>query len=246
MAVYIQLLGRVGSGKTFLANELAARKGGIVLSFAKDVYRLAAIVKGGRIDKSRREDRDLLKLIGTTWGRQARPVGREIQDILERHKPVEWGSPDIWARIFAANCRSLSGEISVFNDDTRFVNELQIAMSELSFIPIYVACTEHTRRERLRQRGDTFDPSATDHLSEEIANFLGAEVFSASLTPVVWNDPWAEPPSTGTQVYRTADFYALVDRCETNEQLASELNWTTERAHSLVRFLSEIETDSHV
>jgi hypothetical protein len=246
MALYVQMLGQVGSGKTFLANQAAHVKRGVVLPFAKDVYRLAKIVKGGEIDKSKREDRDLLTLIGTTWGRQSRRVARDIQDILEAHKPKEWGTADIWARIFIANCRDLPAGTSVFNDDTRFLNELEISISELGFIPIFVACSEPTRKDRLRKRGDTFDHCATDHLSEELANFLRTEILTTPLMPVVWNDVDSRLPAAPAWVFGAGEFRDIIRRSESNVELARELNWTPEHARSFILSLSQTVSDSHV
>jgi hypothetical protein len=246
MAVFVQLLGQVGSGKTYLARRLAAMKKGIVLPFAKDVYRLARIVKGSEIDKSNVEDRELLKLIGTTWGRQAQHVSDDIENRLEVHKPKEWGRPDIWARIFVSNCRALPLDTSVINDDTRFLNELEISMSELGFIPVFVACSERTRQKRLRQRGDSFDPSATDHLSEELANFLRTEVMVAPLMPVVWNDVQDRLDVAVPWVFCRDEFQAIMEKAESSSQLAESLNWTSERAQALLRLLSQTTSDSHV
>src|SRR5689334_6751253 len=108
----IQLLGQIGVGKSFIARKVAEAKQGVVLPFAKDVYRLASIVKGQEVDKSKPEDRELLKLIGTTWGRESQEVSGDIKDKLEKHKPMEWGTPDIWAKIFVSNCRSLPEDVS--------------------------------------------------------------------------------------------------------------------------------------
>jgi hypothetical protein len=233
MRLLIQLIGQNGVGKSFIARKLAEVKKGVVLSFAKDVYRLAAIVKGEQIDKSKPEDRELLKVIGTTWGRQSWEVAPEIQEKLDMHKPKEWGTPDIWARIFVSNCRSLPPSTSIINDDTRFLNELEISMATLGFIPVLVACREQTRQERLRTRGDRHDPSATDHLSEEIANFLGKRGLLEPLLPVVWND-CADNKPLEPWVYGRSEFLMIADQSNSNMDLAQYLDWTPERASNLV------------
>lgn len=238
MAVRVLLLGQVGSGKSYLAGELAALKKGVVLPFAKDVYRLASIVKGAHIDKSRREDRELLKIIGTTWGRESREVAPEIEEKLREHKPEEWGSPHIWAKIFIANCRSLPEGTSIINDDTRFLNELEISMAVLGFIPVFVACSEVTRQERLRSRGDAYDPSATDHLSEEMANFLRGRVLTDSSLPAVWNDRCTPKPD-GSWIFEHSDFRRAVDASASNAELASKLQWNPERARLLIASIRE-------
>lgn len=236
MALFIQLIGQTGVGKSFIARELAKMKHGVVIPFAKDVYRLAAIVKGGEIDKSKQEDRELLKLVGTTWGRESREISQEMHEKLDSHKPQEWGTPDIWAKIFVSTCRSLPPTVSIVNDDTRFLNELEISMAALSFIPLLVACHEETRQKRLRVRGDMHDPSATDHLSEELANFLGRCALTQPLLSVIWNDsvnckplePW---------VHGWREFRAIVEQSNSNMDLAKRLDWTPERAKALVTMI---------
>jgi len=236
MAVFIQLLGQVGSGKSFLAKKLALAKRGIVLPFAKDVYRLASIVKGGDIDKTQREDRELLKTIGTTWGRESREVAPDIQNRLDKHKPKEWGSPDIWANIFVSNCRNLPPSRSVFNDDTRFLNELQIAVAVLNFVPVFVACRDETRLERIQKRGEKYDPSDTEHLSEELANFLRRRVLDQYLIPVVWSDTNFSRPKL-SWAHARGDFVRMVKKCRSNEQLMEQLDWNRDKACSLISFL---------
>lgn len=238
MGLYIQLIGQTGAGKSFIARKLAEVTHGIVIPFAKDVYRLAAIVKGGQIDKSKPEDRELLKLIGTTWGRESRGVSPEIQKILDRHKPQEWGTPDIWARIFVSNCRRLPPNVSVINDDTRFLNELKISMASLGFIPILVACREETRQKRLRVRGDMHDPSDTEHLSEELANFLRKRALVRALLPVIWNDSdCSKPPESW--IHSWSDFLLIAEQSGSNRDLAQRLGWTPEKATYLVSVIKK-------
>lgn len=233
MAIFLQLIGQTAVGKSSVARRLAALKHGTVLPFAKDVYRLASIVKGGQIDKSRPEDRELLKLIGTTWGRESRALSRDIQDKLDRHKPKEWGTPDIWAKIFVSTCRSLPPTMSIVNDDTRFLNELEISMGSLGFIPLLVACHEDTRQKRLRKRGEMRDPNATNHLSEELANFLGKRALREPLLTVIWNDrPHGKPQFPW--VYQWSDLRIVADEADSNSDLARELRWTPERARALL------------
>ena len=236
MALFIQLIGQPGVGKSYFAKKLAEVKRGVVLSFSKDVYRLAAIVKGEPIDKRKKEDRELLRLIGTEWGRESRDISEEIQRKLESHKPKEWGTPDIWARMFVSDCRSLPPNVSVINDDTRFLNELEISMATLGFIPVLVVCREETRQGRLRIRGDMHDPSDTDHLSEEIASFLSLHGLIQPLLPTIWNDAEFSRPLK-PWVYGWNEFHLIASQCESNAELAEHLNWTPQKAETLVSVL---------
>ena len=65
MAFRLVFLGMLGSGKSHVAREAARLTGGVVLPFAKDVYRLTEAVLGRRVDKKIPSDRALLKTIGT-------------------------------------------------------------------------------------------------------------------------------------------------------------------------------------
>jgi len=233
MGLFIQLIGRTGVGKSFIARKLAEVKHGVVLPFAKDVYRLASIAKGQPIDKSKPEDRELLKLIGTTWGRESGEISAELHEKLDRHKPQEWGTPDIWARIFVSNCRNLPENVSIVNDDTRFLNELEISMTSLGFIPVLVTCSEETRKKRLQARGDTHDPSDTDHRSEELANFLGKHALIQPLLSVIWNDNEGSKP-VEPWIYEWSDFRLIASKSVSNLDLAKQLDWTPERAKALV------------
>ena len=231
--LFIQLIGQIGVGKSFMARKLAEAKQGAVLSFAKDVYRLASIVKGQQVDKSKPEDRELLKLIGTTWGRESRELSGDIKEKLEKHKPMEWGTPDIWARIFVSNCRKLPENVSIVNDDTRFLNELEISMRTLGFIPALVACGEETRLKRLQARGDIHDPSDTDHDSEELANLLAKQALIQPLLPVIWNDNESNKPM-GSWIFQWREFIDIAKQSKSNLELAMKLDWSAKRADALI------------
>jgi hypothetical protein len=238
MSLRVQLLGLVGSGKTHIARELARSTNGRVVAFAEGVYRLAEIAKGGEINKLDPADRTLLKVLGTAWGREGRALPAEMEERLARHKPAEWGSADIWAKLFIANCRHLRPDIPVFNDDTRFENELRLSSSEAGFIPVFVKVEESTRLVRLKQRGDVEDPNDPEHTSELLSNLLNRLVLDHDLLPVVWNDdeycaprrPWVWPlPS----------FQRIVLSSETNTHLAEALGWTGAKRDRLLQLAAE-------
>src|SRR3712207_1767224 len=101
MAFRILLLGLVGSGKSYLAQCCAELTGGIVLPFAKDVYRLAEQILSRPPSKSKPGDRELLKTIGTNWGREGTPVGGELEGTLDTLWARKRGYPGIWVDAFA-------------------------------------------------------------------------------------------------------------------------------------------------
>lgn len=237
MGMHIQFIGLVGSGKSHLARELAAMVNGYVVPFAQGVYKLAELARGAPIDKSIPEDRELLKLVGTTWGRESKELPNGLHEKLEAQKPEEWGSPDIWAKIFVASCRQLPPGASIFNDDTRFENEIRIAGEQLGFMPVYVKCRESTRLQRLRKRGESYDPNDPKHKSEALSNAIDGAVLERYILPVVWNDDAPAPhPSWVTPLER---FRGLVQIAESNVALSAELAWTPRRLVAFLKFASE-------
>jgi hypothetical protein len=185
----------LGSGKSHIARQAASLTDGIVLPFAKDVYWLAEGVLGRPVDKSREGDRALLKLIGTDWGREGRAdVDPELAGRLDQLWGLRRGYADIWVDSFARYAEAAGPERSIFNDDTRFPNEL-CRVVDLGFSPLYVACAEATRAERLRLRGEAIAPDAYTHPSEIMNTTLSMRVFDEPLVPVLWNDAAERAPA---------------------------------------------------
>jgi len=204
-----------------------------VLAFAEGVYRLAAIAKGSAVNKFDAEDRNLLKVLGTDWGREGRPLPAYMEERLAGHKPLEWGSPDIWAKLFVANCRRLPPHVPIFNDDTRFENELRISSAEAGFVPVFIKLAESTRLARLRERGDSADPNDPAHLSEILSNLLNTLVLEHDLLPVVWNDDENRAPRR-PWVWSLGEFKSVVLTSSRNAQLVNALGWSeTKREHLL-------------
>ncbi len=243
MGLRIQFLGLVGSGKSHVSRDLASKSHGYVLPFAKEVYRLSELVKGAPVDKSLPADRDLLRLVGTTWGRDSQQLSPNLQAKLEAHKPAEWGTPDIWAMMFIANCRRLPPNAAIFNDDTRFANELRIADEMMGFIPVFVKCRETTRLQRLGKRGENYDSNDPGHKSEVLINRLNASILEKDILTVVWNDD-AEHQPERPWVHSVEDFTRLVLSCDSNAELKAALNWTRARANQLLAFVADAQEDS--
>ncbi|MEZ5994799.1 MAG: hypothetical protein R3C25_03520 [Hyphomonadaceae bacterium] len=195
MTVRVVLLGMLGSGKSYVARQAASLTGGIVLPFAKDVYRLAEGVLGRPVDKAREGDRALLKTIGTDWGREGRG---DVDPELAAKLDVLWGKrsgyADIWVDSFAGYAGAAGADRSIFNDDTRFPNEL-CRVAELGFLPFYVACSEPTRAQRLRMRGEAIASDAYTHPSEIMNTTLSALALEQPLAPVLWNDAAEHAPA---------------------------------------------------
>lgn len=192
MPFRLVFLGMLGSGKSHVAREAARLTGGVVLPFAKDVYRLSEAVLGRPVDKKIPGDRALLKTIGTDWGREGRAdVDPALQAKLAEFWPERHGYPDIWVDSFVRYA-SAQPDAHIFNDDTRFPNELCRTV-ELGFLPFYVGVSEATRAERLALRGEAVASEAYRHPSEIMNTTLSTLALEENLAPVVWNDHTPPP-----------------------------------------------------
>ena len=192
MSFRLVFLGMLGSGKSHVAREAARLTGGVVLPFAKDVYRLTEAVLGRPVDKKIPSDRALLKTIGTDWGREGRAeVDAELQAKLALLWAERHGYADIWVDSFVRYAEA-EPTAHIFNDDTRFPNELCRTVS-LGFLPFYVGVSEATRAERLALRGEAVAPEAYRHPSEIMNTTLSTIALDQNLAPIVWNDHASAP-----------------------------------------------------
>lgn len=192
MPFRLVFLGMLGSGKSHVARKAARLAGGVVLPFAKDVYRLTEAVLGRPVDKTIAADRALLKTIGTDWGREG---SADVDPALRAKLATLWdrrhGYADIWVDSFVRYTEAAPGA-HIFNDDTRFPNELCRTVG-LGFLPFYVGVSEVTRAERLAQRGEAVAPDAYSHPSEIMNTTLSAIALDENLVPIVWNDDAPAP-----------------------------------------------------
>ncbi|WP_156767809.1 hypothetical protein [Candidatus Viadribacter manganicus] len=192
MPFRLVFLGMLGSGKSYVARKAASLTGGVVLPFAKDVYRLSEAVLGRPVDKRIQSDRALLKTIGTDWGREGRAdVDAVLQARLAELWPERHGYADIWVDSFVRYAGAQPAA-HIFNDDTRFPNELCRTVA-LGFLPFYVGVSEATRGSRLAVRGEAVAPAAYRHPSEIMNTTLSTVAIDENLAPIVWNDDAAAP-----------------------------------------------------
>lgn len=205
----------LGSGKSHVARKAAELTGGVVLPFAKDVYRLSEAVLGRPVDKTIPADRALLKTIGTDWGREGRAdVDPALAARLAALWPLRHGYADIWVDSFVRYADA-QPEAHIFNDDTRFPNEL-CRVVELGFLPFYVGVSEATRAARLALRGEAVAPEAYTHPSEIMNTTLSNIALDQNLAPIIWNDDapapkrdWIVPQETFFSWLRNGDQAAL-------------------------------------
>jgi hypothetical protein len=192
MPFRLVFLGMLGSGKSHVAREAARLTDGVVLPFAKDVYRLSEAVLGRPVDKKIQSDRTLLKTIGTDWGREGRA---DVDPTLQTRLATLWrerhGYADIWVDSFVRYAGA-QPDAHIFNDDTRFPNELCRTVG-LGFLPFYVGVSEATRLQRLALRGEAVAPEAYRHPSEIMNTTLSTIALDQNLAPIVWNDDAPAP-----------------------------------------------------
>jgi hypothetical protein len=192
MPFRLVFLGMLGSGKSHIAREAARLTDGVVLPFAKDVYRLSEAVLGRPVDKTIQSDRALLKTIGTDWGREGRG---DVDPALQAKLATLWdrrhGYVDIWVDSFVRYAEAAPDQ-HIFNDDTRFPNELCRTVG-LGFLPFYVGVSEATRARRLALRGEAVAPEAYRHPSEIMNTTLSTIALDQNLAPIVWNDDAPAP-----------------------------------------------------
>ncbi len=192
MPFRLVFLGMLGSGKSYVARKAARLTGGMVLPFAKDVYRLTEAVLSRPVDKTIQSDRALLKTIGTDWGREGRA---DVDPALQAKLATLWdrrhGYSDIWVDSFVRYAEA-QPDAHIFNDDTRFPNELCRTVG-LGFLPFYVGVSEATRAQRLALRGEAVAPEAYRHPSEIMNTTLSTIALDQNLAPIVWNDDAPAP-----------------------------------------------------
>lgn len=192
MPFRLVFLGMLGSGKSFVARKAASLTGGVVLPFAKDVYRLSQEVLGRPVDKTIQSDRAMLKTIGTDWGREGRAdVDAALQAKLATLWPERHGYADIWVDSFVRYAAA-QPDAPIFNDDTRFPNELCRTVG-LGFLPFYVGVSEATRAARLSVRGEAVPAEAYRHPSEIMNTTLSTIAIDQNLAPIIWNDDASAP-----------------------------------------------------
>lgn len=206
----LALVGRLGSGKSHLSRELAGLTDGQVIAFGSKVYEVSELVLGRTIDKSRPEDRKTLVDIGTHWGRRGEPIDAELERALTKVWPLSRGYPDIWVDALDRNLRSSVRERILILDDLRFPNEARYLLKN-NFHIMLVWCSDNTRAQRLRQRGDSYAAAVDSHESEGLATWLTSRRGAGGVVPSVWYDSGLEPNPCAHGLSSTAVLDLLMD-----------------------------------
>lgn len=115
----ILMVGRIGSGKTTLADELVANQQYVKLSFAADLKKAAAITGGFDVELAySREGKETRVPMSPqyTVGQFLQLYGTEVCRALD---------PDIWPN-HMVNCIKCSSASKFIIDDCRFLNEANV------------------------------------------------------------------------------------------------------------------------
>lgn len=203
------LMGQLGSGKTFLSSKLVDELNAKKLSLGEPVYRLAESALGRTIDKSKHGDREILTLVGTTWGRKGETVPVNIAEKLVQNWFGRHGYEDMWVDDLSRRVEAIHSTTPLVIDDVRFQNEFTRLRDELHFVPTCVLCSDSTRSKRLVLRGDSYLPSHDLHDSEVLSAKISKWALRHDLMPAVWNDEWVPKPE-GAWIYSLPDWTQAV------------------------------------
>jgi dephospho-CoA kinase len=149
----IGIVGRMGSGKTTIANYLVEKYGYKKESLAAPMRQFVTDVLN--IDKTDPRYRLAMQELGTEWGR--------------KYDNLCW-------------VRHLLNRLEMFSvvvDDIRFLNEAKVLHS-VGWLLLYLDCPPEVRKHRCVDRDGTFDPETESHPSElevdEISLVMNNEV----------------------------------------------------------------------
>lgn len=135
----VGIVGKLGSGKTSLANYLVSEFGYCKVSFADPMKRMVKEFFG--VEKGHPQYRELMQKLGTDWFRSV--------------------DEDVWVKYLLNNT---TGDGLVI-DDVRFPNEAK-GLLNAGWALVYLDCNEPIRIERVMKRDGSFDPACLTHASE--------------------------------------------------------------------------------
>lgn len=136
----IGIIGKLGSGKTSLANYLAKEFLYRRISFADPMKQMAK--EFFNVEKGDPLYRELMQKLGTDWFRSV--------------------DEDVWVKHLLGRTK---GQKRLVIDDVRFPNEAA-GLLGAGWKLLYLDCREEIRIERVTQRDGSFDPACLTHPSE--------------------------------------------------------------------------------
>jgi dephospho-CoA kinase len=170
---FIGLVGEAGAGKDTVAKYLAEKRGYRRVAFADEMklfYGLQKSYRGSRADiiaqVNKNKNREELISYGMAWrdidpDTWVKALDRRVQKVLRFYHDVARGLGDLAPRFVAT--------------DVRFPNELELVRGKYGGVIVKVTAPLEVRIERMRERGDKFDPSFMNHPSEVFAREVEAD-----------------------------------------------------------------------
>lgn len=184
----IALIGRVASGKDFLAAKLV-EFGFVRLSFSDPIHRFVEeYILRRPYNKAEPNIRRILQTVGAA-GRGDIPTPDWLETAVKELNIRDWGDSDFWIKRLNVELMKLDKTSCVAISDCRHDNEVAF-VKDNQFILFAVLCSEATRKRRLATRGEQFDPVTEAHISERLARNFESVV---SPENVIWNDSVAVP-----------------------------------------------------
>jgi dephospho-CoA kinase len=187
----IGLIGRMGSGKTTIANKIIKDHDFVRLSFAdklkEDIIKFN-LTEDGTIKKSR--DRALLQNYGQLRRGELsflkyhngelvnlkNSTGiffyrKSVSGKMTNYENLGISHSDYWVEFLLGKINKLEKAKSIIVDDIRRINEAKMLMDN-KFLIIKIECEEQTRISRLINRDGDFDPNTLENISESEVDSL--------------------------------------------------------------------------
>ena len=151
--ILIGLSGKIGAGKTTIADMFVNRNSATRISFADGVREQTAQLCGLTPSDFSGPDKNIMTEFGYTRGQMLQRVGQEMRDIDENY----------WVKKFQKKLETLSGLVVV--DDVRYPNELML-------IKTYGECYRIYRLEETSDSRDKSHPSETSLSDSDFEHVL--------------------------------------------------------------------------
>ena len=181
----IAIIGRPGTGTSFVATQLASALGAERISFEREVCKVAEQVSGREIDRMCSADREMLINIGTRWGLNGTVVDASLEARLAEFWTHAHGEPDIWLKAVDRTIAGISPNTPLVLDALGSIDEI-LFLLDRDFRVFRVFCTPDAYRRRLRQQ-EGFRAIDSGHKSD-FSEIFSKSVLAPGPLPTLWND----------------------------------------------------------
>jgi dephospho-CoA kinase len=187
----IGLIGKMGSGKTTISNEIIKKFQCVRLSFAdklkEDIIKLK-LTKDGTIQKPR--DRALLQNYGQLRRDELSSIHYYDGELVNlrnslgsffykktkengrlNYENLGMSYPNYWIDILLKKIQNIEENKFIIVDDIRRMNEAKI-LSDNNFFIVKIECDKNDRLNRLMSRDGNFDPETLENISESEVDSL--------------------------------------------------------------------------